>query len=264
MAMATIIGSAVRKCQNRKGVPILAGRPFLFKIFFFRFFSSLLCVSALIFLLSCEAHRIANRRKRLFIIIVGGLTIGTSETHQSFPPQNAAALGVGILLPVVRVLERERTRLISSEVARRWSRSSCRGSRSGRPFLHHRQSQDFALDGFEFSGIPPGVLLDASELFNFFVNALDAAFWTRVVGEKLRRIFSFGLRFELFEKLRHRTRVVPRVVQNLSAHDVGLRFSRSRISQKYAARRETPYCRQERAACGVSTNCSEDAQSYLA
>ena len=139
--------------------------------------------------------------------------------------RNATALGIGIFFPIVRVLERERMRLVSNEVAgwRGW-RS---GGRPGHQLFHHGQSQDFALDSFEFSGISPGVRLGSTEFFNFFVDALDAALRTRVVGEKLRRILPFRLPFELLEKLGHGARIVPRVVQDLSAHDVGLRFSRS-------------------------------------
>ena len=84
-----------------------------------------------------------------------------------------------------------------------------------------------------------------------------------MVGEKLRRILSLGLRFELFEKLRHGSGVVSRIVENLGAHDVGLRFGRSRIAQQHTARREIAQRRQERTPSGVSENCAEDSQPGL-
>ena len=85
----------------------------------------------------------------------------------------------------------------------------------------------------------------------------------RVVGEKLRRILPLRFRFELFEKLRQGARVVARIIEDLSAHHVGLRFSRSRIAQEHTAGRETAQFRQERAAGGVSENCAEDSQTRL-
>src|SRR5882757_4246972 len=135
--------------------------------------------------------------------------------------RNAAAIAVGILLPIIRILERVRIPLILGKLAgwRRWGSNNA--SRSWRWFFHHRQRQNFALDGFKFSGVALGVRRSATESFDFFVHALDAMFRVWVVGEKLRRTFSLGLRLEFFEELRHGPRIVSRIVKNLGSHDVG-------------------------------------------
>src|SRR5260370_4480139 len=112
--------------------------------------------------------------------------------------RNASAITVGILLPIVRILQRVRIPLILGKLAgwRSWGGGVCR---SWSWFFHHRQRQDLALDGFKFSGVAPGVRRRATESFNFFVHAFDAIFRIRVVGEELRRIFSLGLRLEFFD-----------------------------------------------------------------
>src|SRR6266478_6745953 len=147
--------------------------------------------------------------------------------------RNATAITVGILLPIVRILERVRIPLILGKLAgwRSWGGGACR---SWRCFFHHRQRQDLALDSFKFSGVAPGVRRSAAESFNFFVHALDAMFRIWVVREKLGRILSLGLRLKFFEELRPGPRVVSRIVENLGSHDVGLRFRRSRIAQQHA------------------------------
>src|SRR6202007_3159795 len=125
----------------------------------------------------------------------------------------------------------------------RWGRSS--GSNSGGRFFHNRQCQDFALDGLKFRGVSLVVRRNTAELLDFLIDTLDAVLRIRVVGEKLGRILSLRLRLELLEKLRHGPRVVPRIVEDLSAHNIGLRFRGSRITQQYAAGGETAQLRQE-------------------
>src|SRR5207302_3096517 len=123
--------------------------------------------------------------------------------------RNAGSVAVGILLPIVRILERVRTCLILGEVARWRRRSSGGARRSGRRLFHHRQGQHFALDSFEFSGVSLEVWLNSAKFFDFLINALDAMLRTRVVRKKFRRILALRLRLELLEKLRHGARVVP-------------------------------------------------------
>src|SRR6266478_3744016 len=173
--------------------------------------------------------------------------------------RNATAITFGILLPIVRILERVRIPLILGKLAgwRSWGGCACR---SWRWFFHHWQRQDLALDGFKFGGVAPGVRRSAAEPFNFFIHALDAMFRIRVVGAKLRKIFSLGLRLEFFEELGLGPPIVSCIVKNLGSHDVGLRFRRARITQQHAARREIAQCRQKRAARAVSENCAEDSQ----
>src|SRR6266849_5390814 len=174
--------------------------------------------------------------------------------------RNAAAITVGILLPIIRILERVRIPLILGKLEgwRSWGSNGASGS--GRWFFHHRQRQDLALDGFKFGGVAPGVRWSAAESFNFVIHAPNAVLRIGMVREKLRRILSLGLRLEFFEELRHGSRVVSLIVKNLCAHDVGLRFGRSRIAQEHAARREIAQRGQKRAPSAVSKNCAEDSQ----
>src|SRR5258708_1248059 len=113
--------------------------------------------------------------------------------------RNATAIPVGILLPIVRILERVRIPLILGKLAgwQRWGGNGARRSWSW--FFHDRQCQDLALDGFKFGRVAPGVRLSTTESFNFFVHALDAVFRIWVVREKLRGILSFGLLLKFFE-----------------------------------------------------------------
>src|SRR5437763_4120365 len=141
--------------------------------------------------------------------------------------RNAWSFLVWIFFPIVRIFEHVRTRLILGEVAGWRSGRSSGARRSRRRLFHHRQGQHFALDSFEFSGVSLEVWLNAAKFFDFLIHALDAMLRTRMVGKKFRRILTLRLRFELLEELRHGSRVVPRIVQDLSAHDVGLRFGRS-------------------------------------
>src|SRR5438477_12241958 len=83
--------------------------------------------------------------------------------------RNAWSVGVGILLPIVRILERVRTCLILGEVARWRRRSSGGARRSGRRLFHHRQGQHFALDSFEFSRVPLEVWVNARKFLDFLM-----------------------------------------------------------------------------------------------
>src|SRR5260370_42061078 len=130
------------------------------------------------------------------------------------------AITVGILLPIVRILELVRIPLILGKLSGWQRRGSNGANRSWRWFFHDRQCQDLAFDSFKFGRVTPGVRRSATESFNFFVHALDAVFRIWVVREKLRGILSFGLRLKFFEELRHGPRVVSRIVKNLGAHDV--------------------------------------------
>src|SRR2546425_13272270 len=85
----------------------------------------------------------------------------------------------------------------------------------------------------------------------------------RVVGQKLRRVLPFRLRFELFKKLRHGTRVISRIVENLRAHHVGLGLRRSRIPKEYASGGECAKLRQQRAARRSSENAAGNSQKPL-
>src|SRR5260370_15273451 len=87
---------------------------------------------------------------------------------------NAASIAIGILLPIVRVLERVRTCLILREIAGwlRWCRDSA--GRSGSWPFHHRQGQNLPLDGFKFGGVSPGVWLRATKHLDFLIHAFDA------------------------------------------------------------------------------------------
>src|SRR5438876_9860705 len=98
--------------------------------------------------------------------------------------RNAGSVAVGILLPIVRILERVRTRLILGEVARWRRRSSGGARRSERRFFHCRQGQHLALDGFEFSGVSREVWLYAPKLLDFPIHALDAMLRIREVGKQ--------------------------------------------------------------------------------
>src|SRR5204863_6586043 len=95
--------------------------------------------------------------------------------------RNASSVAVGIFFPIVRILERIRTRLILREVAG-WRCGCGSGARrSGRRLFHYRQGQHLALDGFEFSGVSREVWLNAPKFFDFLIHAFDAMLRIRVV-----------------------------------------------------------------------------------
>src|SRR5260370_32799864 len=109
--------------------------------------------------------------------------------HAAFGSKgNAASVAIGILLPVVRILEHVRTRLILGKVARGRPWGSNGASRSASRFFHHRQGQDLSLDGFEFGGVSLGVWRNTPEFVDFLIDARDPVLRIRGVGEKFRRI----------------------------------------------------------------------------
>ena len=156
--------------------------------------------------------------------------------HAAFRRERSVvAVIVGILLPVVRIFQRVRIGLISSEISRRRRRSFCRPRSRRRQPLHHRQSQHFALDRFKFRGIPLGIRRDAAQFVDFLFHTFDSVLGIRMVGKKLRRILPLALGFELLEKLPHGARVVAAVIEHLRAHHIRLRFGASRVTQQHAS-----------------------------
>ena len=149
--------------------------------------------------------------------------------------RSAASIVVRILLPIVRIFQRIRIPLIKLKFRRRQHRSFRGYGLSGHRLFHYRQGQHFAFNGFKFRGIALGGWRDSAQLVDFLVHAFQAVFGVRMVGEKLRRILPFRLGFELLEKLRHGTRVVAAVVEDLRAHDIRLRFRASRVTQQHSA-----------------------------
>ncbi len=84
-----------------------------------------------------------------------------------------------------------------------------------------------------------------------------------MVGEKLRRSLAFHLCFQLFEELRHRTRVVTGVVKNLRAHDVSLGFRGARVAKKHAARGERAELGHQCAPDSIPENAAGNPQNAL-
>src|SRR5258706_2889667 len=68
--------------------------------------------------------------------------------------RDAATFSVGILFPVIRILERVRIRLIFPEVARWWRRGSDAAGKSRVRVFHHLPRQHIALDSFGLRGVP--------------------------------------------------------------------------------------------------------------
>src|SRR5207247_8869826 len=80
--------------------------------------------------------------------------------------RNAGSVAVGIFFPIVRILERIRTRLILREVAG-WRRGCDGGARrSGRRFFHYPEGQDLALVRFGLSGVSLELSLRATKVLH--------------------------------------------------------------------------------------------------
>ena len=99
---------------------------------------------------------------------------------------------------------------------------------------------------------------------DFLVDAFDPVVRARMIGEELHRPAARVLGLELLEELRHGARVVPGIVENLRAHDVGLSFGRPRVLQQNGIDGEAGAQLRERALGGVvADHTAQDREGQL-
>src|SRR5256885_8559630 len=173
---------------------------------------------------------------------------------------------VAVFLPIVWNFERV-SRSLKRRIIARWrlrlrNRPSV-GGPARRSLLHDREIPHFALRGFKLLRIASCVRWNSAKFLDFLIYSLHAMIRTRVVRKKLRRIFAFGVRFQFLKKLRHRPRVVARIVQNLCAADVCLRFRGTRVAQKHSARGKRPKLLHQRPADAAAKQSTDDTKSAL-
>ena len=152
---------------------------------------------------------------------VGERPFATAVIHHAARGDKTHRTALAVGAPVIRIAHPQRLILVALEVARRLvgpaGAPATRLLRRPAAFGRRREREHVSLDLTELRGIGLIAPRWTAELLHFVVDALHAVLRAGMVREKLRRVPTLALRFDFLEKLRHRARVVTRVVEDLRA-----------------------------------------------